>query len=172
MYDLNDYESLEDLDRLTVSKLRIILNSFPGVKKTFKDKAELVQCISDLIYRKRVLDEMNANDDHIVVTGEKHQNLEQKRKVFDVEQKAWTDVESLNKTDIPEGFTMDVLLKYLTEYGITINGEEIIDDAEKPADKGRRLHMSNFIKRAWFVKTDTKLLIACNVKQSMGKIMR
>ena len=87
-------------------------------------------------------------------------------------QKEWSDVESLKKTDIPEGFTMNVLLKYLTEYGITINGEEIIDDAERPADKGRRLHMANFIKRAWFVKTDTKLLLACNVKQSMGKIMR
>ena len=105
----------------------------------------------------------------IINTDNQIQILEEKRKVFRVEKKDWNDIEYLWRKDIPKGFTLEVLTTFVTTFSATVDGQKIIDSTEKPAQKGRRLYMSYHIKRAWFITTDTKLLVSCNVQSSMKK---
>ena len=162
----------EELNDLTINELKPLLKAFPDSKKTFKDKDELVQRLLDFYHRREVLDDLGLENDVSITIGPKYYDMEERRELFKVDEEHWNDIEFLEKADIPPGFTLDVMLQHITTFDVTIDGEDIEDDTERPAEKGRRLFMSNFIKRAWFIKTDSKLLIGCNVRPSMKTKMR
>ena len=164
--------TFEELNDLTISELKPLLRNFPDSKKTFKDKDELVQRLLDFYHRREVLDDLGLENDVSVTLGPKYYDLEERRELFKIDEEHWKDIEFLEKADIPTGFNLEVMLEYITSIDVDIDGEDIDDDVERPAEKGRRLFMSNFIKRAWFIKTDSKLLIGCNVRPSMKTKMR
>ena len=57
---MSDTES-EDLNDLTIKELKEQLKAFPEAKKSAKDKAELVQRLSDYMHRREVLGELGRD---------------------------------------------------------------------------------------------------------------
>ena len=163
-------EEEENLRDLTIPQLQTRLRAL-NAKITAPNKDELVQRLSDYIHRKKVLGDLDLDDDCTVITVDDHVLVE-KRKVFKVPDKDWKDVESMKETDVPEGFTMEVLTKFLKTFNVIIGGEELHEKTKRAHGRGRKSYLSMRLKRAWFIKTDTKLLIGGNVASSMSQKIR
>ena len=162
----------EDLFKLSIAELKKKLEAFPKAKKSFKDKDELAQRLSDLYHRREVLDELRLSNDISVQTGDLFKNLEQKREIFKIPAKDWIDIENFEKEDIPTGFNKEVIKTFLTTTDVTINNEEITTDTKRPNEKGKNMYKSSQIKRAWFKKMDNMLLIGSNCAASQVKKIR
>ena len=163
-------EEEENLRDLTIPELQTRLRAL-NAKITAPTKAELVQRLSDYIHRKKVLGDLDLDDDCTIITVDDHVLVE-KRKVFKVPDKDWKDVESMQETDVPEGFTMEVLTKFLKTFNVIIGGEELHEKTKRAHGRGRKSYLSMRLKRAWYIKTDTKLLIGGNVAGSMSQKIR
>ena len=52
------FPTVEEMKEMKIDELKLHLNKFPGTKKSFTDKDELIQRLSDLYHRKEVLDDL------------------------------------------------------------------------------------------------------------------
>ena len=94
--------------------------------------------------------------------------LEKRREIFEQPEDTWYDVDVILPNEVPEGFDMDVLSKFLSLCHVTINGEPYTYKIRKPTKMGRNMYISKSIKRAWFCRTDDGyLLFRSNMAASM-----
>ena len=96
------------------------------------------------------------------------EELEERRLIFKQPEDTWYDVDVILPNEVPEGFDMDVLSKFLSLCHVTINGEPYTYKIRKPTKMGRKMYISKSIKRAWFCRTDDGfLLFRSNMAASM-----
>ena len=82
------------------------------------------------------------------------EELEERRLIFKQPEATWYDVDIILPNEVPEGFDMDVLSKFLSQCHVTINDEPYTYKIRKPTKMGRKMYISKSIKRAWFCRTD------------------
>lgn len=109
----------------------------------------------------------------MINTGNLSEVLEQKRKVFSVQpEDSWRDIDRILPTNVPTGYDIDTITRFLSLSSIQLNGANFVVQTEKPSVKGLQLYTSLKIKRSWFIITDSLLLIKCDMEASMKKESR
>ena len=146
--------SLEDLDKMKKDQIVAFLRS--RGKRTTGLKDDL------LAYAKLVLRNEDISIDESVLAS-----LLEKRKIFELQTLQWNPHETVKWSDIPEGFDILVISKFLTSTVLDF-GDEMIETAiDKPAKKGRRLYND---KKIQYVESSTHedlILFRANLEASM-----
>ena len=104
-----------------------------------------------------------------VVPGDIFAVFKQRRTVFkDQPEPSWKDVVTILPTEVPPGYDIEVLYKFLKVSDTKLDNENFELKTKKPAVTGFKCYSSFNIKRAWFALTDDNILLfRCNVAATM-----
>ena len=162
----------EELLALSCVDLQSKLKKFNA--KISGKKQELVNRLIAYIDRDGPNAQFQNPNNVSVVPGDIFEVFKQRRTVFkDQPESAWKDVVTILHTEVPPGYDIFVLIRFLKVSDTKLDGENFELKTKKPALTGLKLYNSLNIKRAWFACTDDNILLfRCNMAATMTAAKR
>ena len=162
-----------NFDRMTVIQLKAYLKDNMANVSLTGNKQKLVEKAKFHFQKSTVAAASSENQVVVNTISDELKLLEEKRKVFESNVQ-YQDLSMLPEGTISERFTSSEVYKYLTDWKLFVNEEEVDGGNEKQFDKGKVMYTSKMIQQVEFSEflvpedaTKDLLLFRAHINASM-----